>query len=220
MLVLPENWVLGHKCLPMQRALNAIEMQDHSDDEQPVERQQEIQLAPAIAPLLPPIAQENLEQQADQLMTISSQAYNGLVSDATISLLLHPKNTTAVALADTGSSSTFMNHDFAVKHNIPLTAASSRTVKVAGGGTLVSDSIAHACKFSNEGVQFCNDFQILQLQGADMILGVNWFKQYNPVTFDFIGRSLTLGIDGKDHKFTDHIVPISTFSSLLKNVQN
>jgi hypothetical protein len=29
----PENWTIGHKCQQMQRALNQIEMQGHSDDE-------------------------------------------------------------------------------------------------------------------------------------------------------------------------------------------
>lgn len=196
----------------MQRALNAIEMQDHSDDDEPVQMQQQVQLAPDIVPHLAQPMQENIEPpQPEQIMTISSQAYNGLVSDATISLLLQLKKTTAVALADTGSNSTFMNYDFAIKHNIPLTAASNRTVKVAGGGTLLSNSIAHNCKFTIEGVQFSNDFRILKLQGADIILGVSWFKQYNPVTFDFIGRSMTLGINGKDHKFTDHIIPKKHF---------
>jgi hypothetical protein len=29
----PNNWTIGHKCQPMQRALNQIEMQGHSDEE-------------------------------------------------------------------------------------------------------------------------------------------------------------------------------------------
>jgi hypothetical protein len=36
---------------------------------------------------------------------------------------------------------------------------------------------------------------------------VNWFKQHNPVTFDFLGRSLTLGINGSLHTFQDHLLP-------------
>jgi hypothetical protein len=42
-------------------------------------------------------------------------------------------------------------------------------------------------------------------------LGVNWFKQHNPVTFDFVDRSLTLGIEGTLHTFHDHMFPKKKF---------
>jgi hypothetical protein len=51
------------------------------------------------------------------------------------------------------------------------------------------------------------NFRILELQGADIILGVDWFKQHNPVTFDFIGRQLTIGVQGKLLTFKDHLLP-------------
>jgi hypothetical protein len=47
----------------------------------------------------------------------------------------------------------------------------------------------------------------LELQGADIILGVNWFKQHNPVTFDFLKRQLTIGVDGKVLTLKDHLFP-------------
>jgi hypothetical protein len=43
--------------------------------------------------------------------------------------------------------------------------------------------------------------------GSDAILGVNWFKLHNPVTFDFLGRSITIGLNGQTHTFSDHLVP-------------
>jgi hypothetical protein len=55
------------------------------------------------------------------------------------------------------------------------------------------------------------DFRILELQGSDVILGVNWFKTYNPVTFDFVARSLTIGINDSLHTFHDHIIPKDHF---------
>jgi hypothetical protein len=36
---------------------------------------------------------------------------------------------------------------------------------------------------------------------------VDWFKQHNPVTFDFIGRQLTIGVQGKLLTFKDHLLP-------------
>jgi hypothetical protein len=73
-----------------------------------------------------------------------------------------------------------------------MTTAKQRIVKEAGGGLLTSDEIANNYTFTIQGHAFTIDFRILELQGSDVILGANWFKRYNPVTFDFIGRSLTV----------------------------
>ncbi|KAK1629780.1 hypothetical protein QYE76_004095 [Lolium multiflorum] len=142
----------------------------------------------------------------DKAMQISAAAYAGLPSDSTISLLLNIQGSHAIALADTGSTNTFMDKSFALKHNIKLTDIAPRSVTVAGGGQLACTAVAHGCQFSLQGMQLSTDFRILDLQGADIILGVNWFKQYNPVTFDFIERSLTISIEDKQHTFQDHIL--------------
>jgi hypothetical protein len=51
-------------------------------------------------------------------MLILAAAYSVAPSDSTISLLLSMKGGQAVALADIGSTNTFMNQQFAIKHNI------------------------------------------------------------------------------------------------------
>jgi hypothetical protein len=104
-----------------------------------------------------------------------------------------------------------MDHKFAVKNNIVLTNSPPRTVTVASGGTLSSTAVAYNCSFSIHGIKFQGDFRILELQGADVILGVNWFKLYNPVTFDFINRTMSLEINGSLKTFTDHLFPKEKF---------
>jgi hypothetical protein len=188
----------------MQRALNQIEMQGHSDDENvDIPVQQDIHLEMAQQNPDP----EEIAQQADNLMNISAAAYCGGPNDSTISLLLHFPHASAIALADTGSTNTFMDYHFALKNKIPMEKKNQRTVKVAGGGLLSSDAIAYNCTFSIQGHKFTTNFRILELQGSDIILGVNWFRQHNPVTFDFLGRSLTLGVNGSLHTFQDHLLP-------------
>ncbi|XP_071683154.1 uncharacterized protein [Lolium perenne] len=118
------------------------------------------------------------------------------------------KGVPAVALADTGSTNTFLDRQFVMDHDIDITPAPPRRVKVAGGGILVSDSIAYNHQFFIQGIPFTVDFRVLQLGGSDAILGVNWFKLHNPVTFDFIGRTLSLESAGKVHTFNDHLVPM------------
>jgi hypothetical protein len=88
------------------------------------------------------------EEGAEVLMNISSAAYKGCPSDSTISLALPIGHTTAIAMADTGSTNTFMDKAFALKHNIGITSTTQRTVKVAGGGVLQSDAVAYNCPFA------------------------------------------------------------------------
>jgi hypothetical protein len=100
-----------------------------------------------------------------------------------------------------------MDLAFAKAHNIPLTTVKQRTVRVAGGGTLSSTAMAYNCTFCIQGHKFTTNFGILELQGSDIILGVNWFKEHNPVTFDFLDRQLTIGISGKLLVLKDHLFP-------------
>jgi hypothetical protein len=158
-----------------------------------------------------PAPQQDIPPQAmppdEAAMCISAAAYSGSPSDSTISLLLNFSKAQAVAFVDTGSTSTFMDLTFAQKHKIPLTTTTERTVTVAGGGILSSGFIAYNCPFTVQGTKFVTNFRILELQGADVILGVNWFKQHNLVTFDFVERKLTIGVQEKLLTFHDHLLP-------------
>jgi hypothetical protein len=140
-------------------------------------------------------------------MHITAATYTGSPGASTISLPLSISGETAIALADTGSTNTFLDYSYAVRHNISMQPAPIRIVTVAGGGTLISELVAKNCKFSIEGKPFQVDFRVLKLQGSDIILGVNWFKEHNPVTFDFVARTLSLSLNGNTHSFSDHLIP-------------
>jgi hypothetical protein len=198
----------------MQRAVNMLIMQGYPEEED----EEVVQHIPreAIPAIDPPVAEADvaraiqIEQPVEDdvnMMEISAAAYNGSTSDSTISLLIHINGVPAIALADTGSTNTFLDKQFAMDHNIEISPMPARRVKVAGGGILISDSIAYNHKFCIHGKVFSTDFRILELGGSDAVLGVNWFKLHNPVTFDFIGRTLIIEAGGQTHTFQDHLVP-------------
>jgi hypothetical protein len=113
-------------------------------------------------------------------MQISAAAYNRSTSESIISLLIHLSGVPAIALADTGSTHTFLDKQFAMDHNIDMTPAATRKVTVAGGGELLSQAMAYNFQFFIHGKPFSADFRILELNGSYVILGVNWFKLHNP----------------------------------------
>jgi hypothetical protein len=166
-------------------------MQGHSNDEtnkELLEPTQLLSIPDKPCPLEPPVKEDN-QNDPEHLMNISVAAYNGCPTEPTIALLLQLAKSSAIALADTGSTNTFIDLQFAIKHNIALTSTTPRKVKVAGGGLLNSQLMAYNCPLSIQGQQFTADFRILELQGFDVILGVNLFKMYNPVTFDFCDQT-------------------------------
>jgi hypothetical protein len=205
----------------MQKAVNVLIMQGNSDDEEEEIHQMLLQDTPvAVERLKPENAEATVQataaapaiaKPADALMHISATAYTGPTSESTISLLISLSGVPAVALADTGSTNTFLDRQFAMDHNIPISTAPARCVRVAGGGELVSQAIAYNHQFFIEGNIFSADFCILELNGSDAILGVNWFKLHNPVTFDFVDRSLTIGHEGTTYTFQDHVLPKNNF---------
>jgi hypothetical protein len=84
----------------MQRALNALQMQGNSDEEDDVENITEAAEIPIPA---------EKQQDIDNLMKISQAAYIGSPSDSTISLLLSLSRGQAYALADTSRTNTFLD---------------------------------------------------------------------------------------------------------------
>ena len=100
-----------------------------------------------------------------------------------------------------------MDAKLAARLNIPLTETLQRKVKVIGGGILDSNAMALNCQFTIQGQKFTQDSRILELQGSDIILGVDWFKKFNPVTFDFVEWKLTMQIDKEVQTFQDHLLP-------------
>jgi len=153
----------------MQKEINVIQMQGNDDEELPMEEIQQLLAIPDIATAL----DKQMEAPQEKLMNISSAAYNGCPNDSTISLLLSIGKTSAIALADTCSTNTFMDLQFAKKNSIPMSATNYRGVQLAGGVLLSSTAIAHNYSFTVQGEKFTKKIRIVELQGSDVILGVN-----------------------------------------------
>jgi hypothetical protein len=149
--------------------LNAIELQGHSDNEEEESSTPVDQLATENTQLTEPA----------ELMSLSANAVQGTSSDNTISLAVTILGVPAIALIDSGSSNTFLDKEFAIKHNLPMQSAPVKTVRVAGGGTLLSDATLHKCPIIIQKHKFVTDFKVLPLKGYDMVLGVSWLKLYS-----------------------------------------
>jgi hypothetical protein len=127
----------------------------------------------------------------------------------TLSVLAKFGGHQAVALIDSGSTTTFLDSEFVKKANLQIKSTVAQTVLVAGGGELISDGIVPLCKFKIQDTNFQQDCKILPLKGYDMVLGANWLKQHGPNYTDWEHRSISITIEGQWCTFLDRAVPTS-----------
>lgn len=58
-------------------------------------------------------------------------------------------------------------------------------VMVANGAKMVTDTKCDALKFSLQGEEFLKDMRLLEVQGCDMILGIDWLTSLGPMMVDW-----------------------------------
>jgi hypothetical protein len=129
--------------------------------------------------------EEQMHTQENQLMSITDQAVDVALPTNTPCVQITIGGKRTVALLDLGSTSTFIDQQFAIKANCPLMQASARAVQIAGGGSLVSSSFVPECEFLIGTHKFTHPFRVLSLPGHDVLLGCYWMKQFSPVSFHF-----------------------------------
>lgn len=137
---------------------------------------------------------------------------------------MHINRKRAVALLDSGSTTSFLSQDFAVKCNCDLIPVKPRAIAVAGGGKLMSTTVAPKCAFQLAKLKFCHDFRVLPLPSHDMILGYDWFAIASHVAFNIPENIFSFTFQGKqtistaiyNNAATVKEVPAKTTSKILE----
>lgn len=155
-----DSWIPGHKCKQIP-ILNYIADTARDDGQQPPNTEAE------------EIEDNNeiTENPADQCMKISTQALGNMTCSNIPTVIVTVGNKRAVALIDSGSNTSFMDMNFAIKANCSLTPAEARDITVAGGGKLTSTAMIPQCEFSIAQQKFSAPFRVLHLPDHEVILG-------------------------------------------------
>ena len=93
------------------------------------------------------------------------------------------KDTTGSAMIDSGASTLFIDIDFAVKYNLPLTLKRKPETLIVVDGREAENQLTHTCTLDLTVDQHLEilTFQVTKLAGWNMILGKTWLKRHNPV---------------------------------------
>ncbi|KAJ4745598.1 polyprotein [Rhynchospora pubera] len=90
-----------------------------------------------------------------------------------------------LALLDSGSTHSFIHPSIVHLNKVPTVPSPPMLVKTASGAKLLSDSKCQPLTFDLQSHQFEGDFRVLEVQGYDVILGMDWIAKVGPVVIDF-----------------------------------
>ncbi|XP_077226272.1 uncharacterized protein LOC143859450 [Tasmannia lanceolata] len=168
-----ERFHTGHKC-KNQMSLLLLEGDNEEDAEFP---SAELELP-----------SQSLESVIEP--TITFYALIGLNVSRTLRLEGVIENHVLQVLVDGGSTHNFIQERVAKFLGLPITHSPHFKVQVGNGQFLTCQGMCSKIQIVIQNHSFVTDFFIISLQGADVILGVQWLQGLGPITTDY--NSLTM----------------------------
>lgn len=132
-----------------------------------------------------------------EVMAISMYALIGGAKHETIRLCGMIKGRAVSLLVDSGNTHSFIDEALIKKLNWEVVATAPMTVSVADGDKVVSRGVCDPLIWKVQGIEFQHWVSTLQLGGSDMVLGVDWLREHNPVQMNFKDPSLTMSKEGE-----------------------
>ncbi|KAJ3685492.1 hypothetical protein LUZ61_014656 [Rhynchospora tenuis] len=179
-----EKFVPGHKC--SRKNIHMLEGEIENDEQ--------------VMPQIEEIGGEVLlgEDDTEDHAEISMYAPNDQNSTRTLRFKGMIGQTPICVLLDSGSSHSFVNP--AVIQEVPhqLTKIPPLKVRIANGENMVSEYLCGAMLFSIQDHTFENDVRVLDVQGYDLILGMDWLSSFGEITINWERGDIKLFHKGKE----------------------
>jgi hypothetical protein len=84
----------------------------------------------------------------------------------------------AIVLFDSGASHSFVDANFVQKHNLPLAMLKNRMIVSSPGGDMHARHVYSKVSIHIRGVEFLANLIVLESNGIDMILRMDWLSKY------------------------------------------
>ncbi|KAJ1692442.1 hypothetical protein LUZ63_009140 [Rhynchospora breviuscula] len=96
------------------------------------------------------------------------------------------QQTPILALIDSGSTHSFIHPSIVQLNAVPTIPSPPMLVKTASGSKLLSDLKCQPLQFALQQHQFEGEFRVLEVQGYDIILGMDWIAKVGPLVIDCV----------------------------------
>ncbi|KAF3774021.1 hypothetical protein EJ110_NYTH54062 [Nymphaea thermarum] len=170
-------WFRGHSCKP-RLASDAHVLDEASSDDGDVD----VNPAP---------------NHDEQIVELSMHAINGSIGSGTLKLRGHIRHKPTLILLDTESTATFINSKMVDALHLDVLDCPEMTIALANGTKVVCSKSCPNLAWEMCGSHFRRDFRILDLGTYDIVLGTDWMKEVNPITFDFVQSTQPLRRTGR-----------------------
>jgi hypothetical protein len=126
-------------------------------------------------------------------------------------------DTSAVVLFDSGASHSFISAAYVGKYNLPLALLMCQMIVSSLGGDMPARQLGLKLNLKIRGVDFVANLIVLESQGIDVILGMDWLSKYK-VLINYAKKSLKLTTSkGKEMEFITE--PVVTAKAVANHVK-
>lgn len=101
-------------------------------------------------------------------------------------------------LVDSGSTHSFIDTESVKKLKLVAEVIPPLVVIMVDGNKVLVNTSCKSLQYLIQGHTFNIDVRVFLLGGYDMVLGVNWLRQHNPVTCDFEKINITIHSNGQE----------------------
>lgn len=129
---------------------------------------------------------------------VSLHALSGLSSPETFRLYGTVNHARLTILIDSGSTHNFLQPRVAQFLHLPTKPTLPLRVLVGNGSVLDCNQVCPNTQLSLQGHTFEITFHLLPISGADAVLGIEWLKQFGPITTDYSTSLMKFTHSGHD----------------------
>ncbi|CAJ2638860.1 unnamed protein product [Trifolium pratense] len=167
-----EKFVPGHKCKTPRFLLLVVD-DEYVDIMEPGEE-------PAAEAEPKTIVETN-----ETFFQLSTQALTGQISPQSLKFQGHLNGLVVTVLVDTGSTHNILQPRIASHLHIPTKTIPNFSVMVGNGSHLECSGLCPDVPINIQNNLFHIPFYLLPIEGADVILGMEWWRNLVPLTADF-----------------------------------
>ncbi|KAJ3685964.1 hypothetical protein LUZ61_015128 [Rhynchospora tenuis] len=190
-----EKYVPGHKC--KLRSIHSIQGQDT-----PSTVEEEVGIEEDMDTVIEWVVDSRLEEQLpDEHAVITMCADHSPSNFQTLKFKGMLDSVPICVLVDTGSTHSFINPSLVDTARWAITTTSPLTVTIANGTEMTTSTQCNNLIFSLQNHVLQGKVRLLNIQGYDLILGMDWLAQHGPMTIDWQLGQLQLFQSGKPMVF-------------------
>ncbi|KAF7831007.1 cucumisin-like [Senna tora] len=182
----PKKWVRGHKCTPTYCILIAKEEFDQMIDDEAEDSPTES------------VVMDVPAEATGAVPEISFNALEGQFHPSTIRVTGRHEEHTVQVLIDNGSTLNFIKRSVAEKLKLQLNEIKPFRVQTGNGAFLVCNHQCKQVKFIVQHHVFIVDLFVMDIKGADVVLGVQWLAELGNIVINHKDLTMKFQLQGQE----------------------